>query len=104
MHYGPNIGVTMMISNLRTNDVRYMVGFDDPELTIPIVRTIKYICFKESDSGEPLLIFEEVSLDAKEKIFVRESDYEELVLSKEQLLDVLERAFDGTLGKPPVRD
>lgn len=88
-----------MANKLNAGEVRFMVGFDDAELTVPIVRTIQFACLKESERGESMLIFEEISLKKRERIFVYESDFDDLVLNNEQLLDVLRKAFDGTLAR-----
>lgn len=91
-----------MINDLKRGAVRFLVTFVDPDLTIPIIRTIKFERFERSDYGDALLIFREIHFDGEgEALFVRESDAEELVLDQDRLIRVLRRCFDGTLSSWP---
>lgn len=88
-----------MAINLETGAVRFMVGFEDADLRIPIIRTIKFLHLQQSDRGERLIIFQEIhSTTSREQIFVREFDFDELVLDKERLLEILHRCFEGDLA------
>ena len=86
--------------DIKQGDIRFIVLFEDADLTVPIVQTLRFLQATHSDSGEPLLIFTQIhSATRREKFFVRERDFEELVVDSQGLLGVLQRSFDGLVAK-----
>lgn len=89
-----------MAVDIEQGDIRFIVLFEDADLRIPIVQTLRFLHATQSDSGESLLIFMQIhSATKREKFFVRERDFDDLVLDSQGLLDTLQRSFDGHLAK-----
>ena len=78
----------------------FLIKFQDKDLTVPIVRTLKFVERKQQRKGDDLLVFDELVDDGDaEKLALRESDAEHLAVDSDELIRRLQRCFKGTLSK-----
>ena len=78
----------------------FLIKFQDKELTVPVVRTLRFVERKNPHKGEDMLVFDELTDDGDaEKLALRESDADHLAIDSDELMRRLGRCFQGTLSK-----
>lgn len=79
------------------NSIYFFVLFDDPDLRVPIIRTVRVIRKAHRDDGVSILLFEDISsINASEKLAFEESRVSEVVLNG------ADRSVETMLCRDPV--
>lgn len=92
----------MSLDGLKLGEIYFIVVFDDEDLSIPIIQTLRYIG-ELSDDSESINVYFSLfgHSDEESTIFVRKDNVPDLVLDRTQLLRFLELGFSGELSRSP---
>ncbi|WP_257384917.1 hypothetical protein [Tahibacter caeni] len=92
----------MSFDGLKAGETYFVVMFDDEQLSIPIIQTLRYVGEHLRERDSQRAYFVQLGHAGNETpFFVRKEDVSDLVLDKPQLLRFLELSFSGRLSHPP---
>jgi len=87
-----------------TGQIYFIVMFDDENLTVPIVQTLRFVKKGERRNGSKYYLFKQLGCDAKRRDFlVDEKDAEHLVVDHPGLIRELRDCFSGRLSTSPKK-